>query len=313
VTLVRAAVLISAPIGTVFDLARQRSARPLPWLGPLRLVEAARPGRFALAGDPGRWPAPHRVRRVCRFAETAAGTLLTDELAWESPLRPAGRLADALVLRRRLLRVLVDGAAELRLAAEAAATADRGSVDRGSVDSSAVDGGSVDGGSVDGGIVDGAAVDGGIVDGAAVDGGGVDSGIADGGGKPGLVVVGAALLDGAGRVLAAQRAGPPELAGRWEFPGGKVEPGESDVAALARECEEELGVRIRLADRLGADLPVQGGGGVLRVWTGRIVAGEPVAREHRALRWLAPHELDQVDWLPADRPLIELLRDRRPR
>jgi 8-oxo-dGTP diphosphatase len=257
VTLVRAAVLISAPIGTVFDLARQRSARPLPWLGPLRLVEAARPGRLALAGDPGRWPAPHRVRRVCRFAETAAGTLLTDELAWESPLRPAGRLADALVLRRRLLRLLVTGAAELRLAAETAVAV-------------------------------------------------------DGGGEPGLVVVGAALLDGSGRVLAAQRAGPPELAGRWEFPGGKVEPGESDVAALARECQEELGVRIRLADRLGADLPVQGGGGVLRVWTGRIVAGEPVAREHLALRWLAPHELDQVDWLAADRPLIELLRDRRP-
>jgi 8-oxo-dGTP diphosphatase len=130
----------------------------------------------------------------------------------------------------------------------------------------------------------------------------------DGDRPAGLVVVGAALLDGAGRVLAAQRAGPPELAGRWEFPGGKVEPGEAELAALIRECAEELGVAVRLDARLGPDLPVQGGGGVLRVWTGRIVAGAPVAREHRALRWLAIGELDDVDWLPADRPLVDLLR-----
>jgi 8-oxo-dGTP diphosphatase len=123
-----------------------------------------------------------------------------------------------------------------------------------------------------------------------------------------LVVVGAALLDGGGRVLAAQRAQPPALAGRWEFPGGKVEPGETDEAALRRECDEELGVRVELGDRLGVDVPVQGGHGVLRVWTGRIVAGDPAAREHASLRWLAAGELDDVDWLPADRPLVEQLK-----
>jgi 8-oxo-dGTP diphosphatase len=123
-----------------------------------------------------------------------------------------------------------------------------------------------------------------------------------------LVVVGAALLDGDGRVLAAQRAEPPALAGRWEFPGGKVEAGESDQAALHRECAEELGVRVELWDRLGGDLPIQGGNGVLRVWTGRVVAGELDAREHAALRWLAADELDGVDWLPADRPLVNELK-----
>ncbi len=122
------------------------------------------------------------------------------------------------------------------------------------------------------------------------------------------VVVGAALLDRAGRVLAAQRAGPAEVAGGWEFPGGKVEPGESEAAALVRECREELGVEVTLDRRLGYDVTVQGGGSVLRVWTGRIVAGTPVPREHAALRWLSADELNSVDWLPADRPIVDLLR-----
>jgi 8-oxo-dGTP diphosphatase len=55
-------------------------------------------------------------------------------------------------------------------------------------------------------------------------------------------------------------------------------------------------------------VPVQDGGGVLRVWTGRIVAGTPVPREHAALRWLSADELDSVGWLPADRPIVDLLR-----
>ena len=126
--------------------------------------------------------------------------------------------------------------------------------------------------------------------------------------SPPIVVVGAALLDGAGRVLAAARSSPPELAGRWEFPGGKVEPGETERAALVRECQEELGVVVVVGDRLGGDVQVNGGRAVLRVWTGQVVAGVPVAREHSALRWLAVDQLDSVDWLPADRPLVDLLR-----
>ncbi len=121
------------------------------------------------------------------------------------------------------------------------------------------------------------------------------------------IVVGAAIVD-RGRVLAAQRAAPARLAGAWEFPGGKVEPGETDEAALVRECREELAVEVALSGRLGTDIALPVGGTVLRVWTARIVAGTPVAVEHRALRWLGVDELFDVAWLPADRPLVRELR-----
>jgi 8-oxo-dGTP diphosphatase len=116
------------------------------------------------------------------------------------------------------------------------------------------------------------------------------------------VVVSAALLDGAGRVLAARRRRPDG----WEFPGGKVEPGETEPAALARECREELGVAVEVGDRLGPDVPV-GEGWTLRAWTGRIVGGEPVAHEHAELRWVAYADLDRLHWLPGDRPAVAAL------
>jgi 8-oxo-dGTP diphosphatase len=117
------------------------------------------------------------------------------------------------------------------------------------------------------------------------------------------VVVGAAVLDGAGRVLAARRVTP---AG-WEFPGGKVEPGETEPGALARELGEELGVEAEIGERLGPDVPVAGGRWTLRVWTARITGGDPVATEHADLRWVGAHELDGLDWLPADRPVLPAL------
>ncbi|MGI8681859.1 MAG: (deoxy)nucleoside triphosphate pyrophosphohydrolase [Mycobacteriales bacterium] len=129
-------------------------------------------------------------------------------------------------------------------------------------------------------------------------------------GEP-VVVVGAAILDVAGgtpRVLAAQRAHPSDLAGWWEFPGGKVEPGETERDALVRECREELGVEITVADRLGGDLPIGDGGAVLRVWTATVRRGQPRPVEHAATRWLTAEELYDVDWLAADLPLIDLLR-----
>lgn len=108
-----------------------------------------------------------------------------------------------------------------------------------------------------------------------------------------------------GRVLACERSAPPEAAGRWEFPGGKVEPGESDAAALARECAEELGVRVEVGERVGPDVPLAHGRAVLRVYEARLLGGDvPQALEHRAMRWLAAGELDSVPWLPADRPIV---------
>ena len=119
------------------------------------------------------------------------------------------------------------------------------------------------------------------------------------------IVVGAAIVH-AGRVLAAQRARPPEAAGRWEFPGGKVDPGETEPAALVRECIEELGVRIRVGARLGADVAMANGA-VLRLDLADLLAGEPRALEHLAVRWLGADELDSVPWLPADAPLAAAL------
>lgn len=121
-----------------------------------------------------------------------------------------------------------------------------------------------------------------------------------------LVVVGAAIVVD-GRVLGCERDNPPETAGRWEFPGGKVEPGETELEALVRECEEELGVVIAVGERLGDDVPMAHGWAVLRVWWATIVSGQPRPLEHRSLRWLSVNELDDVPWLPADAPLVALL------
>lgn len=123
------------------------------------------------------------------------------------------------------------------------------------------------------------------------------------------VVVGAAIVDGNGRLLAAQRADPPELAGGWEFPGGKVDPGEDDHTALIRECKEELGVLVAVRQQVGGDWPLAGGY-VLRVWLAEIVEGDPEAREHLDLRWLAGHELYEVPWLPADLPIVRAVQGR---
>jgi len=121
------------------------------------------------------------------------------------------------------------------------------------------------------------------------------------------VVVGAAIID-CGRLLAARRTEPPALAGGWEFPGGKVEPGESDEQALIRECREELGVDIGLRERVGGDWPLMPGV-ALRVWLADLVSGTPEPIEdHDAVRWLAPHELFDVAWLPADLPVVEAVR-----
>ncbi|KAB2341238.1 (deoxy)nucleoside triphosphate pyrophosphohydrolase [Actinomadura rudentiformis] len=119
------------------------------------------------------------------------------------------------------------------------------------------------------------------------------------------VVVGAAIIRD-GRLLAAQRAEPAELAGGWEFPGGKVDPGESDEDALVRECHEELDVKVALTERIGGDWPL-GAESVLRVWTADLVEGEPQALEHLALRWLSRDELHEVEWLPGDLPVVEAI------
>jgi 8-oxo-dGTP diphosphatase len=131
------------------------------------------------------------------------------------------------------------------------------------------------------------------------------------------VIVAAAIITDC-RVLACERSAPPEVAGRWEFPGGKVEAGESDEQALTRECAEELGVRVEVGERIGPDVPLAHGRAVLRVFAVRLVGGDqPKNLEHTAMRWLSADELDTVQWLPADRPIVAelppLLRRSGPR
>ena len=122
------------------------------------------------------------------------------------------------------------------------------------------------------------------------------------------IIVGAAIISD-GRVLACARADPPRYAGRWEFPGGKVEPGESEPEALVRECEEELGVLIEVGARVGDDVLLTTGWAVLKVYLARLRdQRRPEALEHAELRWLGPEELDTVDWLPADAPVVTELR-----
>ena len=121
-------------------------------------------------------------------------------------------------------------------------------------------------------------------------------------------MVGAAVLRG-GRVLAARRTRPEAAAGRWELPGGKVEPDEDPEAALLREVAEELGCSIEVTGwlpgrtRISDDL-------VLVVASARLVAGEPTPEpgEHDAVRWLAGDELGDVDWLDSDRPFLAAVR-----
>lgn len=115
-------------------------------------------------------------------------------------------------------------------------------------------------------------------------------------------VVGAAIVRG-GRVLAARRTTPAEAAGRWEFPGGKVEPGESPEVALAREIAEELGITVEVTRWLDGEAPI-GSTHVLTVALARLASGDPDPVEHDEVRWLSPGELGDVDWLEPDRPFL---------
>lgn len=120
-----------------------------------------------------------------------------------------------------------------------------------------------------------------------------------------IVVVGAALLS-EGRLLAARRSAPPELAGRWELPGGKVEPGETPERALVRELREELGVEAEPLARIAGEWPLKSPY-ALHVWTARLFpgSGDPKPLEdHDELRWLTPDEVWDVDWLDQDVPAV---------
>jgi mutator protein MutT len=127
--------------------------------------------------------------------------------------------------------------------------------------------------------------------------------------RPAVHVVAAAVIDAAGRVLIAQRPAGKHLAGGWEFPGGKLEPGEERVAGLARELNEELGITIgapRPLIRVRHAYPSRDV--LLDVWIVRDYSGEPRGLDDQALRWCTQDELSTVNMLPADWPIVKALR-----
>ena len=125
-----------------------------------------------------------------------------------------------------------------------------------------------------------------------------------------LPVVAAALVDLEGRVLLQQRPEGKSLAGLWEFPGGKIEPGETPEAALIRELEEELAIIVPhacLAPATFASAPLGDRHLLLLLYITRKWTGVPRALEATALRWVRPNEMHALPMPPADRPLIGLL------
>jgi mutator protein MutT len=127
--------------------------------------------------------------------------------------------------------------------------------------------------------------------------------------SPLVHVVAAAVIDATGRVLIAQRPAGTHLAGGWEFPGGKLEPGEERLAGLARELREELGISIatpRPLIRVRHAYPSREV--LLDMWVVTRYSGEPQGLDGQALRWCTQDELAKADLLPADRPIVAALR-----
>jgi 8-oxo-dGTP diphosphatase len=125
-----------------------------------------------------------------------------------------------------------------------------------------------------------------------------------------LLVVAVAMRDGAGKVLLQQRPPGKPMAGLWEFPGGKIEPGEGPEAALARELHEELGITLSVKDLRPiafASEPLAGRHLLLLLYTLETWQGTPAAHHATELRWVTPAEMRTLPMPPADVPLVEAL------
>jgi 8-oxo-dGTP diphosphatase len=132
------------------------------------------------------------------------------------------------------------------------------------------------------------------------------------GAKPVVLVAAAALIDVDGRVLLAQRPPGKSMAGLWEFPGGKVDPGETPEAALIRELDEELGISVHescLAPFTFASHGYESFHLLMPLYVCRKWQGIAIAREGQTLKWVRPAQLADHPMPPADKPLVAMLRD----
>lgn len=125
--------------------------------------------------------------------------------------------------------------------------------------------------------------------------------------KKRIEVVGAAIIQG-NKILAMQRGEQMTLPGMWEFPGGKIEAGETEQEALIREIKEELNVDITILDYINeASYDYDFGTVILKVYTAKIIAGELSLEEHKDGKWLKADQLLDMDWAPVDIPASEAL------
>ncbi len=123
-------------------------------------------------------------------------------------------------------------------------------------------------------------------------------------------VVGAVIIRD-GLVLCAQRGLQTTLGGMWEFPGGKIEPDETPREALEREIREELALDVEVGDQVAVTTHSYSFGDVtLTTFYCTLLSGEVVLSEHEAIVWLAPHELDTLEWAPADVPAVHSIAQR---
>lgn len=128
-----------------------------------------------------------------------------------------------------------------------------------------------------------------------------------------LHVMAGALRDGAGRVLLAERPAGKQLAGLWEFPGGKLEPGETPLAALARELDEELGIALLdAAPLVRVPWRYHERELLLDAWLVLHWRGEPRSLEGQGLQWCLPEAVDDAILAPADRVILQALRRPAP-
>ena len=125
--------------------------------------------------------------------------------------------------------------------------------------------------------------------------------------KKEIHVVGAVIVE-EGKILCAQRGSSKSLAYKWEFPGGKIEPGEEPEEALKREIEEEMRCKVLVEEKVEYTVYEYDFGIVhLTTFICKLIEGSPKLTEHVQIKWLYPVELSSLDWAPADIPAIEKL------